>query len=343
MIQTKQKTSFLDCTIRDGGYINRWDFSDDSVTELIHILDKCGYDFIEIGFRNNPQIYNNKPCGKWRYCREKDLVKVVVPKKDRNIKIAVMADYTSSSIDLFPTCNETVIDMVRVAFHISDFEGALEMCKQLKQLGYIVSANAMATMNYTKQQMTKLCKLSHNYKIDYLYIADSYGCLVPGQVTKLYNLMRGLLPSHTTVKLGLHAHNNIQNALSNALSSDDDVDIIDSTVFGMGRGAGNLCTELIIHEYYESTNLLKVCEYAEKWIVPLYSNTPTEWGYNLPFVISAHFKCHPNYVSKLKDYGITKIKDVWEYMQIINNNKKNNYFDLEYLNELVATKLGRFF
>lgn len=330
---------FLDCTIRDGGYVNRWHFSDECVKDTIVTLDKAGYDFVEIGFRNKPEIYNNKPCGKWRYCQEEDIVKVVPGKKDRTIKISVMADYKSSSIDLFPRVEETVIDMVRVAFHLPDLVGALDFCKQLKQLGYIVCANAMATMNYTPELMEKLCFLAHHSQIDYLYLADSYGCLTPDDTEKIICDMADKLPDDCKAQLGVHLHNNIQNGLANffRLSNKGLVNIVDSTVLGMGRGAGNLCTELVVHSHskFNESALRNVCLLAEKYILPFYGATG-KWGSTLQFIISAHFKCHPNYILKLQDYGITSIDKIWMYIKNVSDAGKHKMFDIEYLNSLVA-------
>ena len=333
-------TKLLDCTIRDGGYVNRWHFSDECVTDIITTLDKCGYDFVEIGFRHKPEIYNNGLCGKWRYCIEEDIEKVVPLSSERNIKISVMVDYKSTSIDLFPDVNDTVIDMVRVAFHIPELESSLELCKQLKQRGYIVCANAMATMNYTDELFDKLCKLAHDANIDYLYLADSYGCLTPDDLNKMIRNMSLKLPVPSTVKLGLHAHNNIQNGLANFLSvnKESGIKIVDSTMLGMGRGAGNLCTELVIQSdsRFQPNQLLAACQFAEKHILRMYSDKPTEWGYNLPFVISAYFKCHPNYILKLKDYGITSVTDVWKYIKGVHCANKHKMFDLDYLNSIVS-------
>lgn len=331
---------FLDCTIRDGGYINKWNFSDECVKSIIETLDYIGYQYVEVGFRNKPEIYGGKVCGKWRYCTEQDLKTVVPPESSRNIKIAVMADYANSSIDLFDRVENTVIDMVRVAFHISDIDDALKFCKQLKNLGYIVCANAMATMNYNDEQIEKICNLSKECGIDYLYIADSYGCLINDDVTKIAKKMGAYL-NGSSVKLGLHAHNNIQNGFSNflQLQSSELIDIFDSTVLGMGRGAGNLCTELVIHSYprFNDEHLKRVLLYAQDHILPLQSNGAiVKWGYTLPYIISAHFKCHPNYISKLQDYDITNVDKIWNYIEKIYHNHKNTLFDIQYLNKIVT-------
>lgn len=327
----------LDCTIRDGGYINRWQFTDECVSELVKTLDDIGYDYVELGFRNNPQIYNNKPCGKWRYCTEKDLVKVV-PEK-RKIKISVMADYKTSNIELFSRVEDTVIDMVRVAFHIPELEGALNFCKQLKQLGYIVCANAMATMNYTDDNLQKLCSLAHSANVDFLYLADSYGCLMPNDVEYILTKMKKNLPSESKIKLGAHLHNNIQNAVSNfyRLNEKDLVTIFDSTILGMGRGAGNLSTELVVNIENSFTDeaLKDICLFAEKYISPLYGNAQN-WGSDIAFIISARFRCHPNYILKLKDFDIVDIQSVWKYINAIYEAGKHSMFDHEYLNNLVA-------
>jgi len=334
-----QKPVFLDCTIRDGGYVNRWHFSDECIRETIDTLDKIGYDFVEIGFRNKPEIYNNKPCGKWRYCTEEDIVKVVPAKSNRNIKIAVMVDYTSTDIELFTKVDDSVIDMVRVAFHIPDLKPAMEMCKQLKNLGYIVCANAMATMNYNEHQIEELCFLAHTNDVDYLYLADSYGCLSPDNIECILSSIKSNLPTNSNVKLGIHLHNNIQNAYANYLRVNDKqlVDIIDTTILGMGRGSGNLSTELVVYtdDRFNKQSLKNICILAEKHVLPFFGDQG-KWGSNLQYIISAHFKCHPNYILKLQDYGIIDIAKVWMYIEHIFECKKHTMFDIDFLNATVA-------
>ena len=342
--QLQHNFLILDCTIRDGGYINRWNFSDDSVRDIFVTLAQSGIDIVEIGFRNLPEIYNNGLCGKWRYCAEKD-IRNVVPlhiKNKHNTLLAVMADFRNSHINLFPHKNtgKTIIDMVRVAFHKQDIEPALEFCKQLKDKGYIVSANAMATIHYSKEQLKTLCQKAQEFNLDYVYIADSYGSMSPFQLININSVLKSFFINKNAPQIGFHSHNNLQNAFGNAVMAlYKNISIIDSTLCGMGRGAGNLCTETIVSfaqtQTPKLTNLLPILKVSEKHILPLFCDKPPSWGFSLPMIASAHHNCHPNYVNKMLDYGIKNISTIWSIIQVIVKSNKHTVFDLEYFNQII--------
>lgn len=331
---------FLDCTIRDGGYINRWKFSDNVVKNCYSYLDETGFDYIELGFRNKPEVYNNQLCGKWRYCTEDDL-RLCVPEKG-NAKIAVMMDFSNrKDNDQILPFNQSCVDMIRVAFHRYDLEKAMEFCKFLKNLGYEVCANAMATVHYSKDELGKLCSLFYQYKLDYLYIADSCGSLNPHSLSEIHNSIMDqfkLLDEDYNPALGFHAHNNQQNSFANFLycmDHDQDFKIIDSTVLGMGRGAGNLPSELVA-SHIPRLDLLKILKFAQKYIQPLLDNDKyCNWGYRLDYLLSAHFKCHPNYISKLIDYEITNIEDQWKILSVLVDNGDHMYFNKEKLEKII--------
>ena len=333
---------FLDCTIRDGGYINKWNFTDECVKDCYKAVSEAGMDFIELGFRNVFEIYNNSLCGKWRYCPE-ELLKDM---KDSysGCKIAVMVDFKNSNIDNFLPVSESVVDLIRVAFHKDDMPKALYFCSQLKDLGYLVSANAMATVYYSEKDIQDICELIAKYSIDYLYIADSYGSLNPKTLKIIHDRILNSfnLLNYTEYKLGFHAHNNMQNGLATVLYAiDNGFDIIDSTIFGMGRGAGNICTEVLlsnlINNYDGVYGLLKILIFAEKHIVPLFGED-NNWGYDLAYLISAHFSAHPNYISKLKDYAITNIVTIWEIIENLTNNGQQRKFNIDNLNIILKNK-----
>ncbi len=330
----------LDCTIRDGGYINKWRFDDTLVRDCYNSLSEAGIDYVEIGFNNNFEIYNNNLCGKWRYVNE-ELVRSVIPEK--RAKIALMADYGKADIDNFIDKKDSLVDLVRVAFHRKDIDGALKYCHQLKEKGYEVSANAMATVHYTDEELNRLCRLVTEYQIDYLYIADSYGSLTPTILKTIHSkimLQFSAIDPTFDYKLGFHAHNNMQNSLANAIYAETHgFDIIDSTIYGMGRGAGNLCTEIFVSYLVNAGKtgykLLPVIKCADKHIVPLSNTRGNMWGYSLLWLISAHFSCHPNYISKLKDYNITSVDVVWTIIQTLAGRGDQKLFKVEKLNQIL--------
>ena len=314
--------------MRDGGYINNWNFTDDFAINYYNSLIESGFDFIELGFINKMDIYNSNICGKWRSIKNDYL-------KFTNGKVSVMIDFSNNDIDLIPDINDSYIDMIRVAFHKYDLKNALKLCKKIKDKGYIVCANAMATFNYNDHELELLCKLISDYNIDYVYIADSYGSLIPNDIDTIYHKLVNNFKSYNTFfkyKIGIHLHNNKQNAFANALHCIKlNFDIIDSTVLGMGRGAGNLCSELLLSHL--NKDILPILKFANKYVKPLFGNN--NWGYDLLYLISAHFNCHPNYISKLNDYNINDIELIWNIIKDIFDNGFNNYFHKEYFDKII--------
>ena len=312
--EKKQNLKVLDCTIRDGGYINNWDFSTKLVREAYRSLSKSGVDIIEIGFRGTEKYFEPTKYGKFRFTSDQDILEAI--SGIQGIKIAVMGDYGKISHDDFLPCSESPVDMVRIASHKNTIFQALELVEKIKDKGYEVSLNAMGWANYSADERDELVKELYNHDIDYVYAADSYGSIFPEQIEELISPLMGI----NNIKVGFHPHNNLQMSFANTIRAIDcGVDIVDSTLFGMGRGAGNLQTEILL--YYmqminaEKYNVIPVLNFIELFIMPLYKKN--SWGYQLPFMLSGINKCHPNYVAKLLDLKEYNIEDICKAVEII--------------------------
>ena len=337
------KTHILDCTIRDGGYINNWNFSQLQVRELYKTLNESNVDFMEIGFRDNLKTYNNKIVSKWKKSTDNIIDSTIKDIYNENTKIAIMINYGTSELLDFKNSSESLVSMVRVAFHKKDFIDAIKYIKDIKNLGYIVCANAMGTCLYSDEELKELCTLISNNEIDYLYIADSYGSITTSELENITNVLRNNFKDlEFTPKLGFHAHNNTQRGLMNANKCIElEFDIIDSTMYGMGRGAGNLCTELLISDLskrYDNWN----DKYVENCVKYIYNyllindmNFKINWGYNLIYFITAHFNVHPNYGWKIKQYSINDINIIWKTIEEISKSEYSGIFNIEYLNSLI--------
>jgi 4-hydroxy 2-oxovalerate aldolase len=202
-------------------------------------MELINVDYVEIGFINKSNNYKNELVGVVRNLDEETINKF----QNKKFKISVMADYADIDMELL---NKNInIDLVRVAFHKNDLIPALNICKEIKNLGYKVSVNAMAITNYNEDELKFLFNEINQYNLDILYIADSYGSLSQKNIKYYLELFKNNL---NNAIIGLHLHNNLNNAYSNYESLYNvDYDLfIDSTLFGMGRGAGNLQTELVI-------------------------------------------------------------------------------------------------
>lgn len=328
------KPLLLDCTIRDGGYNNLWRFKPEDITRLYDALNLAKYDYMEVGFRNDYDLYKNEVCGPWRYTSE-ELIRECIP-NIKHTKLAVMVDYKHEHTSQLPDKNETIVEMIRVAFHKYDMNNALIFCSGLKKKGYTVCANAMATFNYDDDELKELVEKTIDNEIDYLYIADSYGCLLPIDIETICNKVKQYINGHE-LKLGIHLHNNLQNGIANAIESIKcGIDIVDSTVLGLGRGAGNLPTELLIitlNKYCKYTGkLLPILHVAQSNILQYYPLYDIE---KLFHIIGAYYQCHPNYICQLIDYKINNVIDIWKIICKLVSIENHKYFDKEILKKLI--------
>ncbi|MBI2470431.1 MAG: aldolase catalytic domain-containing protein [Planctomycetes bacterium] len=319
-MNNKKFTDFqiLDCTVRDGGYVNDWKFDKKFVREVYRALSKASVDFVEIGFKGTEKYFDREKYGLWRFSEEKDIHNVTA--NISGSKLAIMADYGKIETEDFCNANESLIELVRVAVHKDDVKGALSLLEQIKKKGYKVSLNVMGYTNYSKTERNDLVDLLKTVNLDYVYIADTYGSLFPNQVSQIFEPLLEI----SQFKVGFHSHNNLQMAFANTLEAVScGVHIIDSTIYGMGRGAGNLPTEVIIsfvaNRKGDKYNPIPILNIIDRFFVEMQNHN--RWGYQLPYMLSGLFQCHPNYPKALMDLREYTIEDIWKAMSHI---KKKN-------------------
>jgi len=334
MSKSDKSISILDCTLRDGGYITNWHFNLQMVREVYRSASKAGIDIVEFGYRQYEK--SKRQFGKWKYCHEEDLQKAV--DGIQGAKIAVMADFSKAHLADFLPAKESIIDWVRIASHKKDIFNCLDFASQLKDLGYHTSVNAMGYTHYSKNERVELAKSLSKYNIDCLYVADSYGSLFPHQIKECL----APLLNESDVKTGFHAHNNLQMAFANSLEAIlVGVDFIDSTLFGMGRGAGNLPTEIIVAYLQtlcpEKYKTIPVLNCIDLYLIPLYRNNP--WGYNLPYMISGVHQSHPNYAKSLVDRKRYTTEDIWKALDMVKQQGAEE-FNLDLLNQIIQSGLN---
>ena len=295
----------LDCTLRDGGYINNWRFNEEFINNFNRICNKL-VDYVEIGFINKTNNYCNQIVGNSRIL-DKHNINLF---SKYNFKKVVMADFADINLNILE--EDLNIDLVRIAFHKTDLTEALKMCKKVKDMGYKVSVNAMAITNYTGDELDYLFNFINTHDLDILYIADSYGSLQQQDIQKYLNLFHTKL--NDKCEIGFHLHNNMNNAYSNYQYLINNVEQlnrtinIDSTMFGMGRGAGNLQTELVIinkNENIEIKNIIEVLTFIQTYIKPFYQTNENLWSYDLDYLLSGYLKMHPNYIVKMREMKVS--------------------------------------
>ncbi|MDD5269583.1 MAG: hypothetical protein PHE80_00145 [Candidatus Omnitrophica bacterium] len=308
----------LDCTIRDGGYLNDWKFDKGLVREVYRAVSKAGVPVIEIGFRGTDEYFDRKKYGPWRFSDEA-LLKETVEGID-GAKIALMGDFGRISADDFAPRAESAADIVRIAAHKGDIAEAIKVLGRIKKKGYKTSLNAMGYGNYTKTELGKFASMVRSAGLDYVYAVDSYGSVFPNEIEGLIAPLLGIRGT----KVGFHPHNSLQMAFANTLEAVRcGADIVDSTFYGIGRGAGNLPTEIIVL-YKEllgdrKYNAIPVLNCIDRYFLPM--KKEIDWGYQLPFMLSGMYKCHPNYASGLINYREYTIDEICKAMEIV---KKKN-------------------
>lgn len=272
----------LDCTLRDGGYYTNWDFDTELVTEYYKSVEKLPIEYVEIGYRSTPQ---KEYYGEYFYCPKYVLQKAkqLMPSK----KLAIMLNEKDTRIeDLDYLLNDCVgiIHMVRMAVSPVNIEEAIEIAKEVKIRGFEVAFNVMYMSQWAADQnIIQRFKIS-NGVVDYFYMVDSFGGVLPNEVEVLTKSLKQNLSSY----IGFHGHNNIELALANVISAiNGGIDIIDSTITGMGRGAGNLKTELLL-TFLSSKQDLEVDFNALTTTVEEFERLQKhyQWGTNLPYMVS---------------------------------------------------------
>ncbi|QHW33320.1 nucleoid-structuring protein H-NS [Paenibacillus rhizovicinus] len=287
----------VDCTIRDGGLVNNWDFSVEFVQHLYQTLNEAGVDYMEIGYKNSPKLLKGaESAGPWRFLDD-DFLRKVIPQK-LNTKLSALVDIGRvDENDILPR-EESLLDLIRVACYIQDVEKALELVKVFHDRGYETTLNIMALSNVMENQLLEAFELIEASVVDVVYVVDSYGSLDPKDFDYLISKFQKHLPSK---RLGVHTHNNMQLAFANTLTAvDKGVELLDASVYGMGRAAGNCCTELLVaHLKNTKYNVRPVLDMIEKYMIPL--REKEEWGYIIPYMITGMLDEHPRSAMALRD------------------------------------------
>jgi 4-hydroxy 2-oxovalerate aldolase len=271
----------LDCTLRDGGYYTNWDFDKDLVKTYFESFNKLPVDYLEIGYRSNPM---KSYLGEYFYCPQYVLENVKQLSDKKLVVILNEKDIRAEHVpELLSPCLG-YIDMVRIAIDPKNFKRALVLAQAVKKLGFEVGFNVMY-MSIWEQEKDFLSQIKDVHGIvDYFYMVDSFGGVYPEDVKKTYELVK----NQTDVKIGFHGHNNLQMGLINTLTAIEcGVDIVDATVTGMGRGAGNLSTELLLTSL-NAQGLIDLDFNALSKVVDPFSKMQRDygWGANLPYMVS---------------------------------------------------------
>ena len=310
------KYNLLDCTLRDGGYIVNWEFHDNDIKLLTEGLINSNLDYVEVGYLNNrPYIPNTA------IFNEIEKISSFIPKDRKKSTVLAMADVAQfTPADLTPFTGNS-IDGIRVVFYKRQIKEAMEMCKAIKDNGYKLFIQPMVTIDYTMDEYSLIAQEIAKFSPYAVAIVDSFGYMVKKDFRQYFRVLDNCLPAET--KIGFHSHNNMQLAF---ITAQDILDyettrnlIIDASLLGMGRGAGNLNTELITN-YYNMTlgykyNVSLILELISKYIMPI-SKTKT-WGYSPYLFLTGFYHCHPNFATYLLEKHDISVSDFEKFIQTI--------------------------
>ena len=289
----------LDCTLRDGGYIIDWNFGKINITSVLDNLCHAGIDFIEGGFLKEKG--NTKDNTFWSSVEE------FAQYTTLNQNYTLMVNYNEYSIENFSQCTYPNIN-IRIAFKKHHQKNALKYIESLKKLGWKVFANPMNTNTYSDDELLNLIERINDISPLCLSIVDTLGNMYEAEVLDIIKFIDKHL--NPNIAIGFHPHNSLQLSFSNTeavLKSDIMHElIIDSCLYGMGRGAGNLCTELITKYLNDNYNgnykILPILKLINYIIKPIHNKKP--WGYTIPYFIAAIHSCHPYYATFLSGLNL---------------------------------------
>lgn len=322
----------LDCTLRDGGYINNWNFKDEVKYKLIDSLITSNIEFIEIGYLNEKQGKDsNSTINKDIEKVNKDLLSY-----DKEFLIMINhGDYEIEKLKEFKIGEK--VNGIRYVFKKEEIEDSIKNIITIKEKGYKVFVQPMQTIKYSDLELLELLLKINEVGVEAVYIVDSFGEMKKEDFTRFFHLYANNL--NQKIKIGFHSHNNKQLSFSLAMEfceiKKNREIIIDSSCFGMGRGAGNLNTELVMDylnsEYDKNYYIDSILEVVDDYILPIYNEK--KWGYSIPYFLSASYNCHPNYGEFLLTKKTLTMKSIRKILSKISDDKKNK-FDKEYIDYL---------
>jgi len=290
----------LDCSIRDGGLMNNCNFDDAFVSAVYRACVEAGDDYMELGYKGSKKLYSPSEYGLWKYCDESDMRRIVGDNAT-NLKLSVMADVERCDYhtDILPK-EQSVVDLVRVATYIHQIPGALDMIKACHDKGYETSVNLMAISVVNEKELDEALELLSRSEADIIYLVDSYGSLYSEEVQDLTRKYMSFAEPRGK-KVGMHAHNNQQLAYANTIEALIlGASYLDCTIAGLGRGAGNCPTELLLgflkNPRYHQRPIIKCIQES---VAPM--RKKITWGYDIPYMLTGQLNHHPREAMKFLD------------------------------------------
>lgn len=326
----------LDCTLRDGGFVNDWNFGKLTMRSIATRLHNAGVDFVEIGFLDERVEYNSDRS-----------VYPTIESIDKTFGdllpegTVAMIDFGNFSVERLIPQVDSRIDGIRLIFKKEDLSSALNFARTIKEKGYRLFLNPVSLPSYTTRELLDLIDLINEIRPEAVSMVDTYGIMFHLDLTRYASLFDSHLSRD--IALGFHSHNNLQMANANCIEfinmGLNRSIIIDSSLYGMGKNAGNACTELISSYINKSGkksfDVAQLIEAAYSDISRFLGNIA--WGYNLEYLISAIYECSPNWTKYLLGKNTLSVENVIFILEQLPNDKKRevSYFSKQLADEKV--------
>jgi 4-hydroxy 2-oxovalerate aldolase len=282
----------LDCTIRDGGLMNSHRFSDQVVSAVYRACSAAGIDYVEVGYKADRKVFSADEHGAWKFSSEDDIRRAIGDGQGQT-KLSVMADAerTDYHTDILPKA-QSALGMIRVASYINQIPTALDMIKDAHDKGYETTLNLMAVSVVPERELEGALEQLAASEVDVIYIVDSFGSLYTEQcsyMVRQYTQYTG--PANKRV--GFHAHNNQQLAYANTVQAIiSGAHMVDGSLAGLGRGAGNCQLELLLGFLHNPKFRLRpLLECIQEHIEPMRADL--RWGYDIPYMLTGRLNQHP--------------------------------------------------
>ena len=316
----KEDIKIIDVTIRDGGFVNQWQWVQGKVADMLQASSESNIDYFEIGYLID-ESFSKPNDGHYRNVSF-DTINEFVNKLKPKCKISVLIDSWRYDFKKLPNKRFTNIDLIRIVVYYKNFFENIKICKLLKELGYEVSLNIAAVsyinmnqLETIKKEVTKMTEY-----IDYLYLADSFGNMTPDDVVKQFSFLQDL----KNIKLGYHIHNNGEVGMANMLASLKYIDILDASYLGIGKGAGNLSLENVILylniKKFHNFNLEAFLNYLET--VAPFQKEPQKHRDKVKNILLGFLNVHPYRINDLKQLSLY---DSYTYLTNLSQKQKFDY------------------
>ena len=326
----------LDVTLRDGGCVIDFNFGQSYMDQILDGLEQSGVDIIEVGYIDSKK---GTISGRTQFCDEKVIKTHFLKNKKAGVTYVAMFDFGKFDPSALEPYDGSGIDGLRIAFHKKDRLNMIQTAKEVLNKGYKLFIQPMTIMRYSDEELLELIETVNRELADAtaFYVVDSFGEMRMNDLNRVVYLVDHNLNSN--IQMGFHSHNNLQLSYSNAVTllqffTNRDL-IIDASVLGMGKGAGNLNTELFLEHlnlyYKKSYKIAPLLEVIDKVVNTI--RAEFYWGYSIEYYLSSVNHCTPSYAGHFYKKHMLKVEQVAELLSLLAEEKKIS-FDKEYAEKL---------